>query len=102
MILIILFVSLLIWRAVYGTKTPYIDPVENDIERKWLLALIEQMEIDRTKEVVKQSRKAIQNQINEICKRGIEDLNIQFEAGKITEDEYNEGLNSLLDEMKID
>ena len=100
MIFVILFIAALIWRALYDNKPSYIDPVVNDAERRRLMVLIEQMEFDRIAESIRKRQEAIQLQINEICKAGIESLTRQFEAGEITQQEYDEGLDLLLDEMK--
>ena len=80
MIFVILFIAALIWRALYDNKPSYIDPVANDAERRRLMALIDQMEFDRIAESIGKRQKAIQLQINKVCKVGIERLTRQVEA----------------------
>lgn len=101
MIFVILFIAALIWRSLYDNKPSYVDPVANDAERRRLMALIEQIETDRIAERIRKRQEDIQLQINEICKDAIDRLTKQFEAGEITQQEYDEGIDLLLDEMKI-
>lgn len=108
MIFLIPFVALLIWQALYGKKEPYIDPVKNEAERRRLMALIDQMEYDRMVEYGRVCREAhlkrqqqTREKINELCKESIDKLTAQFEKGELTQQEYDEGLDAIFDEMKI-
>lgn len=108
MIFIILFIALLIFEVVNRDRMPYIDPVNNDAERRRLMAIIDQWEYDMHIEREKAAKQAqavrmgkAREQINEVCRSAIKKLTLQFEAGELTQDEYDEGVNALLDEMKI-